>query len=97
MILNVHLILNSIPRMLAGMGITLQLLFLASVLGLALAIALLLMRISGRWHLSFPAFVYAYFFRGIPILGAVYPCIRLLFSGSTEIYLTGRFFGRRRR
>lgn len=72
MILDVHLILNSIPKLLAGMGITLQLLVLASLLGLALAIVLLLMRISGRWYLSFPAFIYAYFFRGTPILVQIF-------------------------
>lgn len=72
MILDFQLILNSIPKMLAGMGITLQLLLLASLLGLALAVVLLLMRISGRWYLSFPAFVYAYFFRGTPILVQIF-------------------------
>lgn len=72
MILDVHLILNSIPKLLAGMGITLQLLVLASLLGLALAIVLLLMRISGRWYLSLPAFIYAYFFRGTPILVQIF-------------------------
>jgi polar amino acid transport system permease protein len=72
MILDLHLIVDSIPKMLAGMGITLQLLVLASLLGLGLAIVLLLMRISGRWYLSFPAFIYAYFFRGTPILVQIF-------------------------
>lgn len=66
------LILESIPKMLTGLGITLQLLFLASLLGLGLAVILLLMRISGRWYLSIPAFVYAYFFRGTPILVQIF-------------------------
>jgi len=70
--LEFNLILESIPKMLTGIGITLQLLFLASLLGLGLAVILLLMRISGRWYLSFPAFVYAYFFRGTPILVQIF-------------------------
>ena len=70
--LDLHLILESIPKMLNGIGVTLQLLFLASLLGLGLAIILLLMRISGRWYLSFPAFIYTYFFRGTPILVQIF-------------------------
>ena len=70
--LDFHLILESIPKMLTGLGVTLQLLFLASLLGLGLAIILLLMRISGRWYLSFPAFIYTYFFRGTPILVQIF-------------------------
>ena len=67
-----HLILESIPKMLAGLGITMQLLFLSSFFGLCLGIILLLMRISGRSFLSFPAFMYIYFFRGTPILVQIF-------------------------
>jgi len=70
--LDLALILESIPKMLAGIGVTLQLLFLSSVMGLVLAIVLLLMRMSGRWYLSLPAFIYAYFFRGTPILVQIF-------------------------
>jgi len=70
--LDFHLILESIPKMLAGLGVTFQLLILASLLGLGLAIILLLMRISGRWYLSLPAFIYTYFFRGTPILVQIF-------------------------
>jgi polar amino acid transport system permease protein len=62
------LIMDSIPKMLMGIGLTFQLLFLSAVLGLALAIILLLMRISGRWYLAAPTMVYIYIFRGTPIL-----------------------------
>ena len=67
-----HLIFESIPKMLAGLGITMQLLFLSSFFGLCLGIILLLMRISGRSYLSFPAFMYIYFFRGTPILVQIF-------------------------
>ncbi len=64
MTFDIYLIFDSIPKMLAGIGVTLQLLFLSSFLGLVLGIITLLMRISGRWYLSFPTYVYIYFFRG---------------------------------
>jgi len=70
--LDFQLIIESIPKMLAGIGVTLQLLFLSSLMGLGLAIILLLMRMSGRWYLSLPAFIYAYFFRGTPILVQIF-------------------------
>jgi len=70
--LDIQLIIESIPKMLTGIGVTLQLLVLASLLGLALAVLLLLMRLSGRWYLSLPAFAYAYFFRGTPILVQIF-------------------------
>ncbi len=66
------LIIDSIPKMLMGIGLTFQLLFLSAVLGLALAIILLLMRISGRWYLSAPTMVYIYIFRGTPILVQIF-------------------------
>ena len=66
------LIVDSIPKMLMGIGVTFQLLFLSGVLGLALAITLLLMRISGRWYLVAPAMVYIYIFRGTPILVQIF-------------------------
>ena len=50
--IDIPLIVDSIPRMLMGIGLTFQLLFLSGVLGLALAVVLLLMRISGRWYLA---------------------------------------------
>ena len=66
------LMLDSIPKMLMGIGLTFQLLFLSGILGLALAIVLLLMRISGRWYLAAPTMVYIYVFRGTPILVQIF-------------------------
>ncbi len=63
-----YLIFDSLPKILGGLGLTLQLLLLSSAVGLVLAVVLLLMRISGRWYLSIPAFLYIYAFRGTPIL-----------------------------
>ena len=70
--IDIPLIVDSIPKMLMGIGLTFQLLFLSGVLGLALAVVLLLMRISGRWYLAAPTMVYIYVFRGTPILVQIF-------------------------
>ncbi len=69
---DVSLVVESIPRMLEGIGLTLQLLILSSAIGLVLAIITLLMRISGKWFLVAPAAIYIYFFRGTPILVQIF-------------------------
>ena len=69
---DLDLILDSIPKMLMGIGLTFQLLFLSLVLGTALAIILLILRISGRWYFSWPTMVYIYIFRGTPILVQIF-------------------------
>ncbi|MCH6583022.1 MAG: ABC transporter permease [Proteobacteria bacterium] len=69
---DLDLILDSIPKMLMGIGLTFQLLFLSLALGTALAIILLILRISGRWYLSWPTMVYIYIFRGTPILVQIF-------------------------
>ena len=69
---DLDLILDSIPKMLEGIGLTFQLLFLSLALGTALGIFLLILRISGRWYLSWPTMVYIYIFRGTPILVQIF-------------------------
>ena len=63
---DIDLILDSIPKMLMGIGLTFELLFLSLVLGTVLGIFLLILRISGRWYLAAPTMVYIYIFRGTP-------------------------------
>ena len=69
---DIALIIDSIPKMLMGIGLTFELLFLSLFLGTVLAIILLLMRISGWWILSAPTMVYIYIFRGTPILVQIF-------------------------
>ena len=69
---DLSLIAEALPKMLMGIGLTFQLLILSGVLGLMLAICLMLMRISGKWYLSWPAQVYIYVFRGTPILVQIF-------------------------
>ena len=70
--INFSLIIESLPEMLMGFGITLKLLFVSGFLGLILAITLLLMRLSGKFYLDWPAQVYIYVFRGTPILVQIF-------------------------
>lgn len=70
--MDLNLVLDSIPQMLAGFGITLKLLLISGSLGLLLAIVLLLMRISGKFYLDWIAQVYIYVFRGTPILVQIF-------------------------
>jgi polar amino acid transport system permease protein len=72
MTFDLWLIVDSVPKILMGIGLTFQLLMLSAVLGLALAIGLMLMRVSGKWYLSWPAQVYIYIFRGTPILVQIF-------------------------
>jgi arginine/ornithine transport system permease protein len=72
MTFDIGLLFGSIPQLLAGLGLTLELLFLSSFIGLALAVITLLMRISGRWFLVAPAVAYIYVFRGTPILVQIF-------------------------
>lgn len=69
---DLSIIVDALPKMLMGIGLTFQLLVLSAILGLILAIVLLLMRISGKWYLSWPAQVYIYVFRGTPILVQIF-------------------------
>ena len=69
---DIEIILNSIPKILMGIGLTFELLFLSLVLGTVLGIFLLILRISGRWYLAWPTIVYIYIFRGTPILVQIF-------------------------
>ncbi len=72
MIFDFSLVFGSIPKMLAGLVLTLELLLLSSLIGMVLAVITLLMRISGRWFLVAPAVTYIYIFRGTPILVQIF-------------------------
>lgn len=69
---DLNLIVQSLPQMLAGFGITLKLLLVSGFLGLILAVLLLLMRLSGKFYLDWVAQVYIYVFRGTPILVQIF-------------------------
>lgn len=65
---DLSLIATSLPKILQGLGLTLNLLAVSSLFGLILAVGILLMRLSRRSWLVWPAKAYIYFFRGTPLL-----------------------------
>lgn len=65
---DISLVFTSLPRLLMGVGVTLQLLLVSGILGLILAIPMVLMRISKSPFLKAPAWLYIYVFRGTPQL-----------------------------
>ncbi len=65
---SIQLVIESVPRVLMGFGLTVNLLFVSSFLGFILAVVLLLMRISGKKYFTIPSMIYIYIFRGTPIL-----------------------------
>ena len=66
------LVIESVPKILTGIGLTAELLFISAFMGLCLAVVLLLMRLSGKWYLDWPAQAYIYVFRGTPILVQIF-------------------------
>ena len=62
------LVIESLPEIAQGIGLTLQLLILSLLFGTVLGVVTVLMRISGSILLSWPAFIYIYIFRGTPML-----------------------------
>lgn len=65
---DIALVFQSLPQIVDGIGLTLQLLIFSVILGFALSVVTVLMRISGVWFLAWPAFLYIYVFRGTPML-----------------------------
>ncbi|GLU29688.1 ABC transporter permease [Brucella sp. NBRC 12950] len=70
--MNMSIVLDALPRMLGGFTMTFQLMVISLVSGTLIAVILLLMRLSGKWWLSWPAQVYIYIFRGTPILVQIF-------------------------
>lgn len=65
---DLSLILDSVPKIAAGAGLTLQLLLLSLALGTMIGVGAVLMRISGTPLLAWPSFAYTYVIRGTPML-----------------------------
>lgn len=70
--MNVEVILANLPKLLDGALLTLELVALSLIVGMALALPAALMRVSQRWWLRWPAFAYIFFFRGTPLLVQIF-------------------------
>ena len=67
-----ELMVTSIPRLLEGAVVTLQLVSLSLVLGIVLAVPLALCRVSRRRLLWMPVYGYIFYFRGTPLLVQIF-------------------------
>jgi len=64
--------IESIPHLLEGLGITIQLVVTALVIGFCLALPLAVARVSRHPILWMPAYVFIFIFRGTPLLVQIF-------------------------
>ena len=69
---DLQLILDSVPKLLDGLGMTLQLLLVSAAIGTLLGVATAAARLSGLRLLSWPAWLYVTLFRGTPLLVQIF-------------------------
>ena len=70
--MNFEVIVENFPRLLEGLVVTIELVVLALLLGMILALPIALMRVSSSWWLRNTAFSYIFFFRGTPLLVQIF-------------------------
>ncbi len=75
-----QIIIESIPRLLDGTLVTLQITALSILLGFCLAIPLALMRVSKNRLISVPTYGFIFYFRGTPLLVQIF----LIYYGSGQ-------------
>lgn len=75
-----QIIIESIPRLLDGTLVTLQITALSILLGFCLAIPLSLMRVSKNRLISVPTYGFIFYFRGTPLLVQIF----LIYYGSGQ-------------
>ncbi|MGH6941494.1 ABC transporter permease subunit, partial [Hypericibacter sp.] len=66
------LIWRSLPALFDGLLLTIELVAISLIIGLAIAVPLAIMRASGKPWLSAPIYAYTYFFRGTPLLVQIF-------------------------
>src|SRR3989304_1742741 len=78
--MDLDLLLASLPRLLGGLALTVELLAVALALGLVMALPLALLRRARSALLWGPAAAYIFFFRGTPLLVQIF----LVYYGSGQ-------------
>ena len=73
--LNWAVIIKWLPKLAQGATLTLELVAIAVIAGLLLAIPLGIARSSRRWYVSALPYGYIFFFRGTPLLVQLFWCI----------------------
>jgi His/Glu/Gln/Arg/opine family amino acid ABC transporter permease subunit len=79
-IMDFQIIIESIPRLLEGTLVTIQISALSVFLGFCLAIPLSLMRVSKNRLISVPTYGFVFYFRGTPLLVQIF----LIYYGSGQ-------------
>ncbi len=87
--MDLAILIDSLPRLLHGAWITLQLTGLSVVIGLALALPVALARLSANPLLRWPALAYMFYFRGTPLLVQIF----LIYYGSGQFVPQLRVLG----
>ena len=70
--MNIELMIESFPKLLSGLNLTIQLVTISLFLGFCLAVGLALLRLSNNTFLSFFAKTYIFYFRGTPLLVQIF-------------------------
>ena len=70
--MNFELMIETFPKLLSGLNLTIQLVTISLFIGLCLAIGLALLRLSNNTFLSFFAKTYVFYFRGTPLLVQIF-------------------------
>ncbi|MGO4665391.1 ABC transporter permease [Bosea sp. 2RAB26] len=70
--MDISLMIESIPRLLEGAVVTLQLLLLTEIIGFVLALPLGILYANGSRGVRAPIYCFVYFFRGTPLLVQIF-------------------------
>ena len=70
--MNFELMIETFPKLLSGLNLTMQLVTISLFIGFCLAIGLALLRLSNNTFLSFFAKAYIFYFRGTPLLVQIF-------------------------
>ena len=70
--MRLDLMYESFFKIVEGIPLTLQVVSISTILGIFLAVAVALMRISGSKLMSLPAYYFVYLIRGTPLLLQLY-------------------------
>ncbi len=78
--MDLTIIWESLPRLLGGALLTLEITGLSILIGLALAVPLAIMRLSDKSYIRIPVYSYIFYFRGTPLLVQLF----LVYYGSGQ-------------
>ncbi len=75
-----EIIIQSLPRLLSGSLVTIQITALSVFIGFCMAIPLAILRVSANKMLSLPVYAFTFYFRGTPLLVQIF----LIYYGSGQ-------------